>query len=579
MTKDITTNRKVRLALYCRVSTSKQDFAHQKDALSFYTKTIPGAVVGKEYTDKIGGRTSASDRDYAEDVIKDARDDEFDILVVVAVDRIARDEEYGLNYLRRIEETGKKVHFVDEPWCNTPDPYTEQAADHVKDARVDALKAARHEHRRITARNQNNKRRWMMSNKWPIPNDPPFGYTCDSKKTVAQGETPTYQLKIFEKEARVVRIIFDMYNRKNLSSRKIAKILNEDGVPAPEGGKWGKDTVIYIIGKEIYTGKTELGKKLGKYTFVCDPIITRDDYDLAKQKKEERFTLSPRNLKNEYLFRGLMRCAECRFHLFPRMQNGRPAYKGVSDVDNVKRCKPRCKQISERKVAVALVEHFVGTILFAKEKDIDTWFKNKNSDDIELKIELARAKIETIEEERGRADYLFEKGRKTQQQYDGMMNDLDKEEEGWLDKLNEHQQGLLTIEQKDIEKKRALEFIKGLRKNSTFLKTISPEEVNKINPAQAADAEVVKKEHFLRTSKNDFAKNSFSKVMPYDMVVKFAKAIVAMNIYHAIYFDKKNQNLRIFTSFNSNNNGNKTDPSKGDTMRLRLDDVYRKSVR
>src|SRR3989344_5123266 len=123
------------VALYLRVSTSQQDHEMQREDLLKEVERMK-AKIFHEYTDTITGSTSVSERKYASDVIEDARLGKFNILLVWRIDRIARDEEYGLNYLRRIEETGCKVHFITQPYVNTPDTNDNNSLGMVKSMRV-----------------------------------------------------------------------------------------------------------------------------------------------------------------------------------------------------------------------------------------------------------------------------------------------------------------------------------------------------------------------------------------------------------------------------------------------------------
>ena len=50
-----------------------------------------------------------------------------------------------------------------------------------------------------------------------------------------------------------LRMIFSLRSEK-LSYAKIAKKLNELGIPSPQGKKWGAQTIHYICGNPIYTG-------------------------------------------------------------------------------------------------------------------------------------------------------------------------------------------------------------------------------------------------------------------------------------------------------------------------------------
>src|SRR3989338_10033690 len=146
------------VALYLRVSTSQQDFEMQMNDLNKEVEKM-GAEVFHTYTDTIGGATQTFQRKYAEDVIRDAGDSKFQILLVWRIDRIARDEEYGLTYLRRIEEKGCRVNFVTQPSINSPEHFTTEGASMIKTMRNMLLMGARMEHENIKARTRAAKMR------------------------------------------------------------------------------------------------------------------------------------------------------------------------------------------------------------------------------------------------------------------------------------------------------------------------------------------------------------------------------------------------------------------------------------
>ena len=67
--------------------------------------------------------------------------------------------------------------------------------------------------------------------------------------------------EIIEPEAKIVRRIFEDYTN-GLSPRKIAKSLNEEGLPGPEGRHWGDTTIrgqidrgTGVLNNELYVGR------------------------------------------------------------------------------------------------------------------------------------------------------------------------------------------------------------------------------------------------------------------------------------------------------------------------------------
>lgn len=60
-----------------------------------------------------------------------------------------------------------------------------------------------------------------------------------------------------EREAEVVRKIFEWAVEERMSGRAIAFRLQEEGIPAPGGGKiWHVVTVIRVLHREEYVGRT-----------------------------------------------------------------------------------------------------------------------------------------------------------------------------------------------------------------------------------------------------------------------------------------------------------------------------------
>lgn len=88
-----------------------------------------------------------------------------------------------------------------------------------------------------------------------IGNSAPYGYD-----KVKIGKDPTLEPN---DEADVVRMIFDLYTREQLTPFRIACRLNELGIKAPRGEAWVKDTVRHIVRNQHYIGKVVFNKVKG----------------------------------------------------------------------------------------------------------------------------------------------------------------------------------------------------------------------------------------------------------------------------------------------------------------------------
>ena len=164
----------------------------------------------------------------------------------------------------------------------------------------------------------------------------PYGYMKNPENK--------YQLVINEEEAKVVRYVFDLYLQGN-GLTKIAKILTEEGIPVPgiarhigETNKtkiyncWKQTTISRMIKNQVYIGNLEQFKRRKinykskirttvplEERVICEgthePIISVEKFNRAQEiiNKNSSF----KGTKHDFLFKGLLFCAECgaRLHL------------------------------------------------------------------------------------------------------------------------------------------------------------------------------------------------------------------------------------------------------------------------
>lgn len=82
----------------------------------------------------------------------------------------------------------------------------------------------------------------------------PYGY---DKDTVIDGKRKCPTLKINEKEANVVRMIFDLYVNKGMGYQKIANTLNGLGIKPPKSEKWSPHALKDFLINVHYIGKVK----------------------------------------------------------------------------------------------------------------------------------------------------------------------------------------------------------------------------------------------------------------------------------------------------------------------------------
>ena len=164
----------------------------------------------------------------------------------------------------------------------------------------------------------------------------PYGY---EKVYIKKGNIT---LKIIPDEAKVVRLIFDLYINGEYSNgqkvfigpAKIATRLNAAGIPTKRHTKWRKDTIRGILTNPTYIGKIRYRWRINQKKMVNgalvvtrpnadeslrilvdgrhDPIIDVDTFNTAQQIFESRFTvplIDKSVLKNPLA--GIVICAKC----------------------------------------------------------------------------------------------------------------------------------------------------------------------------------------------------------------------------------------------------------------------------
>ena len=138
-------------------------------------------------------------------------------------------------------------------------------------------------------------------------------------------------LRIVPHEAEVVRMIFEMYGKQGMGYNAVAYKLNDLGIPS-RTGQWGATSIVNIINNEVYLGKIRwrrepvkrvmkdgrmakkriLNEDYEVYDGLHEPIITQEQWDLAKAAQVERNHTSnhtDRQLRNPLA--GILMCGKC----------------------------------------------------------------------------------------------------------------------------------------------------------------------------------------------------------------------------------------------------------------------------
>ena len=314
--------KKKRVCAYCRVSTDDIEQKHSYDTqVEEYTKRItsnPDWEFVKIYADEGISGTDIKKRDSFNQMMEDARAGKIDLILSKSVSRFGRNTLNTISAIRELKALKIGVFFENEN-VNTLDEASEFMLTIMSSM---AQEEARHISENV---------RWTMKKKFRegIPmfcHSTFLGYTKDPI---------TKKIIIVEKEAKIIREIFDLYVN-NVGPNEICRIMESRGYLTGRGKtKWNLSYVQSILKNEKYCGDLLLQKTVttdflshkrkknvndAPMYYVKDnhePIVSREIWNIAKEIRERRFKtrlgLNQDQSKylNKYPFSGLLMCASC----------------------------------------------------------------------------------------------------------------------------------------------------------------------------------------------------------------------------------------------------------------------------
>jgi site-specific DNA recombinase len=308
---------KKRAAIYARFSTDLQNERSIEDQLSLCQSYADreGLSIVRTYDDRARSGGSLMGRNGLLQLLDDAREKSFDIVIVEALDRLSRDMEDLAGIHKRLSFLGIEIRAVHEGVVNTVlvglrglvgQLYREDNAHKVR--------------RGLAGRIKQGLAGGGLT----------YGYAAIAGRT---GERV-----IVEAEAQIIQRIFQEYI-EGRTPREIAHDLNKDGVSPPRGRAWNASTIngnlergAGILQNELYVGRLvwnkvrmvkdpDTGKRLSRPNprserQVADvphlAIIKPELFAAAQKRKEERGHTHPSHQRRpRRMLSGLLRCGSC----------------------------------------------------------------------------------------------------------------------------------------------------------------------------------------------------------------------------------------------------------------------------
>ena len=286
-----------RVRTLLRVSSKQQlhddDIPLQRAEAQRYIATHKDWVFDKEYLEGAisAFKNTAEERDILQEILEDARNAEFDVLLAYMSDRIGRKEQYAF-YVASLNQLGVEVWTINEGQLKTEDDTdmlttlikfwqngreSKKTSQRVHDARVESVREGKF-----------------------IGGKAPYGYKLVDSGILSNKGRMLKKLVIVEEDAEVVRKIYSLAIHQGYGYEKIAKYLNKEGIPAPSLPQWKGGTVASILKNPTYMGYYSINRRKTIYT---KKKLDRSEWTLSKKQIPEIVIISEQDWERAQLIR------------------------------------------------------------------------------------------------------------------------------------------------------------------------------------------------------------------------------------------------------------------------------------
>src|SRR6267143_1604563 len=324
-------------AIYARVSSDRQKenqtIASQTAALKQYAETH-GYLVPAEWVFEDDGYSGASLIPPGLEALRDlAAQGQIEAALVYSPDRLSRKYAYQVLLGEEFARCGVSLIFLKSPSGETPeDQLLVQFQGMI----------AEYERAQIAERTRRGKRHKAQQGLVNVLSGAPYGY-----RYVRKSDTSAAFYEVIEAEAKVVRMVFEIYTQQGLSIKAIARLLNERQIATRTGkGRWERSTVWGMLRNPAYRGtacygKTELrprqritrplrqrrglpsrdsaGHERPRTEWIEVPVpalVSEERFALAQEQLEKNKRHSPRRTVEPTLLQGMLVCEQCGYALY-----------------------------------------------------------------------------------------------------------------------------------------------------------------------------------------------------------------------------------------------------------------------
>lgn len=423
-----------RIGCLYRVSTLKQaeknDIPMQKTACKEFIKKKRDWKLEKEYIELgvSGYKLKESERDVLQDIKKDVTNKKIDVLLVFMFDRIGRREEETPFVVQWLINQGIEVWSVKE-------------GQRKIETRVDKLinyltywqAGGESEKTAIRVREAQEQMAEKGILTYGGKRNAPYGYEFIKSGTYTKKGVERQKLVIVEKEADIIRKIFELYTVYGYGVGRIAKYLNNKKIKPKRGKLWGNSTISSILSNSIYMGYPAYNKRTTKNAH-SKRKLPFEDWILPKERIDELVIISeevwyktkkikdsrnryvkndddiiinkPFQTKSDLLFIGLLKCGECGYSFMTseskkRKRNGEEVkymYYRCSSARFTNTCNLNKKSISKEKLEKPILDTIFDFLNNIEKMDLSDEIRNNmQSNQQKEKNELRKCEEEIVE--------------------------------------------------------------------------------------------------------------------------------------------------------------------------------------
>lgn len=309
----------LKVTYYARVSTDSEEQLNSLDnQVSYFDnfiKSVDNWTFVSGYVDEGISGTSVKKRDDFNRMISDAEDGKFDLIITKEVSRFARDTLDSLTHTRELLGANVGVYFMSDN-INTLEPDSE--------LRLTIMSSiAQEEVRKLSERVKFGFKRSIEKGRVPGNNN----FRGYNKDKFNKGK-----LVIDKEEAKLVELIFNLYDSENIGTSKLGfKLFDEYGIKSKTGKPIAGEVITRMLRNPKYKGyfcahkettvdyRTKKRKKFERDEWIvykdnetCPPIVTEEQWERVNKKLDER-SRKHQNINNnnkfaKYPFSGKIFC-------------------------------------------------------------------------------------------------------------------------------------------------------------------------------------------------------------------------------------------------------------------------------